>query len=56
MLAPILAHVIRNNGRIVLSGILKEQVKEVERAYRQWFSIYNAREQKDWVLLIGTRK
>lgn len=56
MLAPILAHVIRNNGRIVLSGILKEQVKEVERAYRQWFSIYNAREQEDWVLLIGTRK
>ena len=56
MLAPIFAHVIRNNGRIVLSGILKEQVKEVERAYRQWFSIYNAREQEDWVLLIGTRK
>jgi len=56
MLAPILAHVTRNNGRIVLSGILKEQVKEVERAYRQWFRIYSAREQEDWALLIGTRK
>ena len=56
MLAPILAYVTRNNGRIVFSGILKEQVKEVEHAYRQWFRIFIAREQEDWVLLIGTRK
>ncbi len=56
MLAPILAHVTRNNGRIVLSGILKEQVKEVERAYRQWFRMHIARELEGWALLIGTRK
>jgi len=56
MLAPILTCATRNNGRIVLSGILKEQVKEVERAYRQWFRMHITRELEGWVLLIGTRK
>jgi len=56
MLAPILTCATRNNGRIVLSGILKEQVKEVDQAYRQWFRMHITREQEDWVLLIGTRK
>jgi ribosomal protein L11 methyltransferase len=46
----------RNNGRIVLSGILREQVKEVERAYQQWFRMRLAGEQEGWALLIGTRK
>ena len=56
MLAPILMLATRDNGRIVLSGILKEQVKDVEQAYRQWFRMCLAKEQGDWALLTGTRK
>ena len=56
MLAPLLMHASRYNGRIVLSGILKEQVKEVEQTYQQWFKMHLAREQDGWALLIGIRK
>jgi ribosomal protein L11 methyltransferase len=56
MLAPLLMRASRNNGRIVLSGILTEQVKEVEHAYQQWFKMHLAREQGGWALLIGIRK
>lgn len=55
MLAPLLMRASRDNGRIVLSGILKEQVKEVEQAYQQWFRMYLAKEQDGWALLIGVR-
>ena len=56
MLAPILANATRDNGRVVLSGILKEQIKEVEYAYRQWFKMRIAKEKEGWVLLIGARR
>ena len=56
LLAPTLTCATSNKGCIVLSGILKEQVKEVERTYRQWFRMRLAREQEGWALLIGTRK
>lgn len=56
ILAPILMRASRNNGCIVLSGILTEQVKEVEQVYRKWFRIHLASEQGGWALLIGTRK
>jgi ribosomal protein L11 methyltransferase len=56
ILAPKLMRASRNNGCIVLSGILTEQVKEVEQVYRKWFRIHLASEQGGWALLIGTRK
>ena len=56
MLAPLLMRASKNNGRIVLSGILIEQVKEVEQVYQQWFKMHLAREQGGWALLIGIRK
>ncbi len=46
MLAPTLTCATSNKGCIVLYGILKEQVKEVERTYLQWFRIRFAREQE----------
>lgn len=56
VLAPILMNVTRKGGRIALSGILRDQAEEVERAYRQWFELRIAGEQEGWVLLTGTRK
>ena len=56
MLAPLLMRTSKINGRIVLSGILMEQVKEVEQVYQQWFKMHLVREQAGWALLIGIRK
>ena len=56
MLAPLLMRASKINGRIVLSGILMEQVKEVEQVYQQWFKMHLVREQAGWALLTGIRK
>jgi len=56
MLAPILAQATRQGGRVVLSGILQEQAREVLSVYQQWFDMQVADEQAGWVLLTGTKK
>ena len=56
MLAPLLAQASNNNGRLVLSGILAEQVNEVAETYKKWFKIYPVWEQHGWSLLVGIRK
>ena len=56
VLAPLLMSMTRKGGYIALSGILRDQVEEVERIYRQWFEMRIAGEQEGWVLLTGTRK
>ena len=55
MLAPILISATQRGGYIVLSGILKEQAKEVMDIYQQWFKLQIAREEEGWVLLTGTK-
>jgi ribosomal protein L11 methyltransferase len=56
VLAPLLMSMTRKGGYIALSGILTDQVEEVERIYRQWFEMRIAGEREGWVLLTGTRK
>lgn len=56
ILAPILMRSSKTNGHIVLSGILMEQVKEVEQTYQQWFKMHATKEKRGWALLTGTRK
>ncbi|MDR4513419.1 50S ribosomal protein L11 methyltransferase [Nitrosomonas sp.] len=56
MLAPILASAVRARGRIVLSGILEPQAKEVMTVYGQWFEMQVHAAQEDWVLLSGVKK
>ena len=56
MLAPLLARASNNSGRIILSGILPEQVEEVVQTYQEWFKMYPVREQNGWSLLVGIRK
>ena len=56
MLAPLLAQAVRQQGHIVLSGILKEQTEEVRNVYQQWFDMDIANEQEGWVLLTGIKR
>lgn len=56
VLAPNLANACKAQGKIALSGILKEQVVELLAIYSEWF-IMNPPTYKDgWVLLTGTKK
>jgi ribosomal protein L11 methyltransferase len=54
LLAPALAARVRPGGRIVLSGILEAQAREVIAAYADWFTIAVWRADDGWVALAGT--
>jgi ribosomal protein L11 methyltransferase len=56
ILAPILMSACRSGGRIVLSGVLREQAEEVMMTYQQWFNMQISGEQDGWVLLTGGKK
>lgn len=55
-LAPLLANACRDNGRIVLSGILVEQADKVIAAYSDWFDIQLWRAEEGWACLAGTKR
>jgi ribosomal protein L11 methyltransferase len=55
-LAPLLANACRDNGRIVLSGILAEQADKVITAYTDWFDIQLWRAEEGWACLAGTKR
>ncbi len=54
-LAPNLAAHCRPQGKLALSGILKDQEVEVATAYAPYFSLESAEYQDDWVLISGKR-
>ena len=56
MLAPLLAGATRQGGRIVLSGILEEQAKEVMNIYQQWFDLRDPVFEEGWACLSGVRR
>ena len=56
MLAPVLTNASRSGGRIVLSGVLKEQSEDVMNTYQQWFNMQISGEQEGWVILTGNKK
>lgn len=49
------ARLVKPGGKIVLSGLLKEQAKQVLDCYQPWFSMEEPRISGDWVRLVGTR-
>lgn len=55
-LAPLLAEATKTGGRIVLSGVLDEQAKEVMRIYAQWFEMGPALVEDGWACLSGVKK
>ncbi|HLA74565.1 MAG TPA: 50S ribosomal protein L11 methyltransferase, partial [Gammaproteobacteria bacterium] len=54
--APYFATLVRQQGRIVLSGILREQALEVSSAYEPWFNMAPPTLRDDWARLEGRRK
>jgi ribosomal protein L11 methyltransferase len=55
-LAAKFATLVKPKGKIVLSGILEEQAKEVSKTYQVWFNMQPAIIKDGWVLLQGTRR
>jgi ribosomal protein L11 methyltransferase len=55
-LEPVLSTKVRSGGKIVLSGILREQAEEVIRTYQNRFHMAPPRELDGWILLHGTRR
>jgi len=55
LLAPILASRCRHGGQIALSGILPNQVREVESCYSPWIAFVPPAEAEGWVCLSGVK-
>ncbi|MFC2562376.1 MAG: 50S ribosomal protein L11 methyltransferase, partial [Kingella oralis] len=43
-------------GRIVLSGILEEQIDEMSAIYAQWFDLAPAIVNNGWACITGTKR
>ena len=56
VLAPALAAACRSDGRIALSGILREQAEHVSAIYADWFDMDAPCVMEDWVLLTGIKR
>jgi len=56
LLAPPLAAATRSGGLLVLSGILGDQARDVENAYRDWFVMRETCEEQGWVRLCGVKR
>ena len=55
LLAPILASRCRHGGQIALSGILPDQVRDVESCYSPWIAFVPPAEAEGWVCLSGVK-
>lgn len=55
LLAPLLTALVAPGGRLVLSGILERQWREVAEAYAPRMAMSLWRCEDDWVCLVGTR-
>jgi ribosomal protein L11 methyltransferase len=55
-LLPQFAELVRPGGNILLSGILKSQLNEIQSAYSKYFELQPARFREEWVCLSGCRR
>ncbi len=56
VLAPALASATRAQGKIALSGILREQTEQVSQIYAEWFDMLPPVYMDSWVLLTGVKR
>lgn len=55
-LAPQITELVKNGGRLALSGILAEQAEEVRAAYSEAFTLDPTAEKHGWVRITGVRR
>ena len=55
VLAPVLASYCKKNGKIALSGVLRNQEKEITDIYSKWFSMKKSSYKGEWVCLSGIK-
>jgi ribosomal protein L11 methyltransferase len=55
VLAPLLARLTAQRGRLALAGLLPQQAHEVRGAYEPWFDFDAPEEEEGWTLLSGVR-
>ena len=55
-LAPSIARRVKFGGSIILSGILKDQTKQITNAYRYWFDSFVLMEKDGWILVHGLKR
>jgi ribosomal protein L11 methyltransferase len=56
VLAPLLARLTAQHGRLALAGLLAEQAGEVRAAYGPWFDFEAPAEDAGWALVSGIRR
>ena len=56
MLGDMLASRTRTGGKIVLSGILEEQIDEMSAIYAQWFDLAPTIVNNGWACITGTKR
>ncbi len=56
VLAPLIALACKPQGKVALSGILKEQVEMLSKVYSTWFNLEKPMEREGWFLISGTKK
>ena len=54
-LAPHFARLVRVGGQLVLSGILEQQIEDVQTAFNSWFAFEVPRQREGWILLLAKR-
>jgi ribosomal protein L11 methyltransferase len=51
MLAPVFYKLLKNNGKIAISGVLEEQLSQVIAAYQPWFNLVGHHLNHGWACL-----
>lgn len=55
-LTPVLAALVRCGGKILLSGVLSEQTRDIIRSYHAFFEMSEPVDDGEWVSIEGTRR
>ena len=56
VLAPVISSYTKPQGRVALSGILKQQENEIKAAYESWFDFDRSQELDGWLCMSATKK